>query len=209
MRIEKLKTSPDRVGRYTVCFEDGSVMRLYRQNVEDFGLYSGKELSEAEYEALQTAAGEMSARMRAVRIISASNVSRRDLEKRLIQKGEKEDDARHAVNWLEDLNLVDDRHTAEQIVHSCINKGYGLSRAKQVLFEKRIPKDLWDDVLSEYPDQTEYILSFLRSRLGSGFDQKDIKRAIDALMRRGHSYNSIRKALSELSAEADDYMEDY
>ena len=29
-------------------FEDGSVMRLYRQTVEDFGLYAGKELTEEE-----------------------------------------------------------------------------------------------------------------------------------------------------------------
>ena len=61
-------------------FEDGTSMRLYRQTVEDFGLYSGKELTEDELKALRKAAGEMSAKMRAVRIVSASSVSKRDLE---------------------------------------------------------------------------------------------------------------------------------
>ena len=48
MRIEHLAGSPDRAGRYLVRFEDGTAMRLYRQTVEDFGLYPGLEL-EAEH----------------------------------------------------------------------------------------------------------------------------------------------------------------
>ena len=83
MKVESLKTSPDRAGRYWVTFDDGSKMGLYRQTVEDFALYSGKELDEQEAEALRTAAGQMSAKMRAVRIVSASSVSRKDLEQRL------------------------------------------------------------------------------------------------------------------------------
>ena len=35
-------------------FEDGTSMRLYRQTVEDFGLYSGKELTEDELKAVVT-----------------------------------------------------------------------------------------------------------------------------------------------------------
>ena len=62
MRIDLLKTTPDRAGRYAVHFSDGSVMRLYRQTVEDFGLYSGKELSESDMEALLESAGQMSAK---------------------------------------------------------------------------------------------------------------------------------------------------
>ena len=115
-------------------------MGLYRQTVEDFALYSGKELDEQEAEALRTAAGQMSAKMRAVRIVSAASVSRRDLEARLVRKGEDPQQAKEAVAWMEDLHLVDDRATAEQVVSSCISKGYGLMRAKQALYEKRIPK---------------------------------------------------------------------
>ena len=208
MRIEKLTTSPDRAGRYRVQFEDGSILRLYRQTVEDFGLYAGMEMDAAELARLHTAAGEMSAKMRAVRIVSASSVSKRDLEQRLIQKGEKPDQAKAAVAWMEDLSLLDDRKTAEQVVYRCISKGYGLSRAKQALYEKRIPKDLWEDVLADYPDQAEHILSFLESRLTSGSDDKDIRKAIDALMRKGHSYHHIRRALDQLSFDTDEFPEE-
>ena len=208
MRIDSLKTTPDRSGRYWVTFDDGTKMGLYRQTVEDFGLYSGLELTEKQMDMLRTAAGKMSAKMRAVRIVSATSVSRRDLEERLVRKGEDPNQAREAVQWMEDLHLVDDRNTAEQVVHSCISKGYGLARAKQALYEKRIPKEYWEEALADYPDQAEKIEAFLRSRLDAESDQKDVKRAIDALIRRGHNYGTIRQVLNQISFDAEDFLEE-
>ena len=209
MRIDLLKTSPDRAGRYWVTFSDGSKLGLYRQTVENFGLYTGLELSEEQFESLQKAAGQMSAKMRAVRIVSASSVSKKDLEHRLVQKGENPEQAREAVQWMEDLHLVNDRNTAEQVVHSCISRGYGLQRAKQALYEKRIPKQYWEEALAEYPDQYEKIEAFLRSRLDADSDQKQIRKTIDALIRRGHSYGTIRSVLNGLSFDTDDIYEDF
>ena len=209
MKVESLKTAPDRAGRYWVTFDDGSKMGLYRQTVEDFALYSGKELDEQEAEALRTAAGQMSAKMRAVRIVSASSVSRRDLEARLVRKGEDPQQAKEAVAWMEDLHVVDDRATAEQVVSSCISKGYGLMRAKQALYEKRIPKEYWDEALADYPDQTEKITAFLKSRLDADSDEKQVRRAVDALIRRGHNYGAIRRALDALSFDTEDFQEEF
>lgn len=208
MRIEQLKTTPDRAGRYYVLFEDGVTLRLYRQTVEDFGLYSGLELSQEQYDALCRSAEKMSARMRAIRIVSASGVSKRDLESRLVHKGEKPADARQAVQWLEELHLLDDEKTAEQIVHSCISRGYGPSRAKQVLYEKRIPKELWASALADYPEQTDKLEAFLKTKITNPGDQREVKRAVDALLRRGHSYRAIREALNNLSFDSDDFPGD-
>ena len=156
-------------------------MRLYRQTVEDFGLYTGKELSDREMDALRDAAGRMSAKMRAVRIVSASSVSKRDLEQRLV--------------------LLDDRKVAEQVVARCIAKGYGAARAKQALYEKKVPKQYWEEALADYPDQQDQIQEFLRARLGNEYGERDVKRAVDALLRRGHSYQQIRQALKQLDTE--------
>ncbi len=208
MRIDALKNAPDRAGRYWVTFSDGSRLGLYRQTVEDFGLYPGKELDEQELERLNVEAGKMSAKMRAVRIVSASSVSKRDLQQRLVRKGEDPEQAEAAVAWMEDLHLVDDRATAEQVVRSCIYKGYGLQRAKQALYEKQIPKAYWDEVLEDYPDQLGKIQDFLRARLDADSDEKQKKRAIDALIRRGHSYGAIKKAMDALSFETEDVFED-
>ena len=207
MRIEKLSPAPDRAGRYQVRFDNGDTLRLYRQTVEDFGLYSGMEMTEEDFVRLQESAGQMSAKMRAVRIVAAASVSKDDLPRRLIQKGEGPQQAKAAVDWMSEMSLVDDRATAEHIVARCIAKGYGLSRAKQALYEKRIPKEYWDAVLRDYPDQIDKIMEFLESHLGESPDQKTVKRAVDALLRRGHSYGTIRRAMREMAVDSDEFPE--
>ena len=208
MRIEKLSTTADRAGRYRLTLDDGTILRLYRQTVEDFGLFTGMEMTDEEFARLQVAAGQMSAKMRALRIVSASAVSKQDLTHRLVQKGESPEQAKAAVEWMADLDLLDDRKTAEQIVSSCIRKGYGLARAKQALYEKKIPKSLWDEVLADYPDQASYIREYLCAHLDADADQKQIKKVIDALIRRGHSYGTIRRQLDKLDFDTQEPWED-
>lgn len=188
-------------------FDDGSVLRLYRQTVEDFGLYAGKELSEQELEQLRKVAGAMSAKMRAVRIVAASAVSKKNLQQRLIAKGENPEQAKAAVQWMSDLDLVDDRRLAKQVINRCISKGYGASRAKQALYEKQIPKCYWDEALADYPDQLDVITQYLHDNLSIEADQRSKKRVIDALIRRGHSYGMIRKAMELLSYDTDEIPE--
>lgn len=208
MRIESLKTEPDRAGRFRVTLEDGKTLALYRQTVEDFGLYPGRELSGEEWQRLQDSIGAMSAKMRAVRIVAASSVSKRDLQQRLVQKGEDPTKAADAVAWMEEMRLVDDAETARQIVSRCIAKGYGLQRAKQALYEKKIPKEFWDAALADYPDQNEHILRFLRGKITDKTDDKQVKKAVDALLRRGHSYSEIRNALQRMALDSDEFPEE-
>ena len=199
MRLERLSPKPDGLGRYLLRFSDGSTRRLYRQTIEDFGLYAGMELSQEELTALEESAGEMSAKMRAVRIVTASNVSKRDLERRLTRKGETPENARAAVSWMAELELVDDEKTARQIVERCIARGYGPARARQMLYEKQIPREFWDEALEDYPDQSHWILDYLRTHLGENPDEKQTRRAIDALLRRGHSFGDIHRVLGDIS----------
>ena len=208
MRIDSIAAQPDRAGRHLVKFSDGSSMKLYPQTVEDLGLFSGLELGEEAYEQLRIEAGKMSAKMRAVRIVAAANVSRSDLQSRLVRKGEDPRQASEAVQWMEDMNLVDDRRTAQQIVERCAAKGYGKSRAKQMLYEKRIHREYWEEVLRDYPDMTDSIYKFLCTKLCGEWDERELKRVIDSLLRKGHSYGQIRIALERLKIDADDLQED-
>ena len=194
------------MGRYLVKFSDGSHMKLYRQTVEDFRLYPGMELDSLD--ALRERDGTYSAKLRAVRIVSAAAVSKRDLENRLVRKGETEEQAKEAVRWLSELNLVDDRQTAKQIVSQCVRKGYGLSRAKQALYEKQIPRQLWEEALEGYTDQTAAIVRLLQQKLRHPGDPKQVRRAIDAALRRGHSYGDVKRALEQIGTESD-FEEEY
>ena len=50
-------------------------------------------------------------------------------------------------------------------------------------------------------------MAFLRTRVKNKADEREKKRAIDALLRRGHSYGQIRAAMRQL--DFDEFQEDW
>lgn len=203
MKIESVSEKADRAGQYYLKLSGGGTLRLYPQTVAEFNLYPGRELTEEELTELRKAAGAASAKMRAVRIVSASAVSTRDLERRLQRKGEAPEDAQAAVAWMRELRLVDDLDTARQLVRRGLARGYGSNRLRQMLYEKQIPKELWDEVLADLPEPDEEINRFLNGRLGPEPDRKELKRTIDALLRRGFAWQDIRRCLARRGESMD------
>lgn len=212
MRLDRLEPMPQS-GRVKLVFANGSMLKTQPYLVADFGLYAGMELDEEQFASLCAAVKKASARERAVRIVAASGVSEKELKRRLVQKGEDENDALDAVDWLKELHLIDDAKTAEQIVASAAAKGYGRARIRNLLYEKGIPREYWDEALSSVPPMDDTIDRFLRQRLkGCEPDEKTLKKAVDALLRRGHSWGNIQSALRRyqtgLELEEDDIMEE-
>ena len=209
MKIDRLEPLPSQEHTFRVFLSDGTVVKTQDYVIADLGLFPGAELGEEQLREFLAAAGLASAKNRAVRIVSASGVSKKELERRLTQKGETAQDARAAVQWLSELELLDDAKTAEQLVRSAVHKGYGKARIKQILYEKRIPEEFWEDALSQMPDMDGAVHKFLSQRLkGRDPDQKELKRTIDALLRRGHSWSDIRAGLQRYSASLDADLEE-
>lgn len=209
MKIDRLEPLPSQEHTFRVFLSDGTVVKTQDYVIADLGLFPGAELGEEQLREFLAAAGLASAKNRAVRIVSASGVSKKELERRLTQKGETAQDARAAVQWLSELELLDDAKTAEQLVRSAVHKGYGKARIRQILYEKRIPEEFWEDALSQMPDMDGAVDKFLSQRLkGRDPDQKELKRTIDALLRRGHSWSDIRAGLQRYSASLDADLEE-
>ena len=193
MTIDRIEPVPLQEHVFKLHLSDGTVIRTQDYVIADLGLYPGVQMDAEKLQQLQDAAGLASAKNRAVRIISASGVSKRELERRLTQKGETVQDAKAAVEWLSDLELLDDAKTAEQLVRSAVCKGYGRARIKQMLYEKSIGKEHWEQALSLIPEMDEAIDRYLAAHLGNEIpDQKQTKKITDALLRRGHSWEDIR-----------------
>ena len=202
MKVEAIESTRSPQGKLRVRFDDGSSLTVLPSAMAELGLYQGMEIPDGAMESIRNTCAKASARERAVRIISAATVSKKELAHRLIQKGEREEDAKQAVQWLEELKLLDDAQAAEQIVRSGAAKGYGAARIKQMLYEKRIPKDYWDAALELLPPQDDAIDSFLQRRFrGRQPDRAECKRASDALLRRGHSWSDIRRALERYAPD--------
>ncbi|MBQ1410622.1 MAG: regulatory protein RecX [Oscillospiraceae bacterium] len=185
-------------GRAAVVFDDGTTVKLLPQTVAEQGLFPGMELTDAALASLKSANAAVSAKQRAVRIISAAAVSKGELRQRLTQKGETPEDAQNAVRWLEELNLLDDAETARQIVSRGVSRGYGVERIKQMLYAKRIPKEYWDEALATVPDMSDALEEFLRKRLGPEPDEKTLRSATQAAIRRGFTWTDVREALEQI-----------
>ena len=200
MKLEKLEPL-DSPNYLRLIFEDGKRLKAPAFKVVELGLTPGAEVTPEAFLALENAQSLASCKERAVRILTASGLSKKELQKRLVQKGESEEDTEAAVAWLEELHLIDDLETAKQLVRSACLRGYGAARAKSILYEKGIPKELWDEALAELSEMDDAIDTFLRRKLdGRTLDAKQIKKTVDALLRRGHSYHDIQAGLRRYEA---------
>jgi len=200
MKLEKIEPL-DSPNYLRLIFEDGKRLKAPAFKVVELGLTPGAEVTPEVFLALENAQSLASCKERAVRILTASGLSKKELQKRLVQKGESEEDAEAAVAWLEELHLIDDLETAKQLVRSACLRGYGAARAKSILYEKGIPKELWDEALEELSEMDGAIDTFLRRKLdGRTLDAKQIKKTVDALLRRGHSYHDIQAGLRRYEA---------
>ena len=197
MILQKLTAVGADGSRVMLWFDDGTKMRVAARIITEQGLYAGKALSEEDLAALQEAARRASAKDRAVRIVSTTAISERELKRRLVQRGESAEDAAEAADWLRDLGALDDEAMARRIVRRCADKGYGALRARQELQQKGIPREYWEEALAQYPDMSEAIDRFLAQKLRDrNPDRKEINRVIAALQRRGYSWEEIRSALN-------------
>lgn len=191
--------------RVMLHLSDGSRMKVAARVVIDQGLYQGMELSEDDLAGLLDAAQRASAKDRAIRIVSTTSVSEKELKRRLVQRGERPEDAEEAAAWLKDLGAVDDAAMAKRVVQRCVDKGYGGARIRQELYTKGIPKQYWDEVLGDLPDMSEAIDRFLGQKLrGRDPDQKELNRVIAALQRRGHSWEDIHSGLRRYQIELEE-----
>ncbi len=202
MRIERIEPSRHKKGRVLVFLEDGSCLKITEQELLDFGLRSGDVLDGESLERLKTAAGVSNARAAAADIIGKRAMSRRDLEKKLQEKGASEQEARYAAEWLEAIGALNDREYAAALVRHYGGMGYGPARIREKLYEKGVPRDLWEDALEELPESDSQIDTFLQKKLrGQIPDEKEKRRLTNALMRRGYSWSDIKSAWNRLGEE--------
>ena len=202
MRIDRIEASRHKRGRVLVFLADGSLLKVTEQELLTFGLRSGDELDEETLGRLKEAAGVSNIKTTAADLIGRRAMSRRDLEKKLQEKGASEAEARYAGEWLEAIGALDDAAYAAALVRHCGDMGYGPRRAKEKLREKGVPQEFWEEALEELPPDGRQIDRFLQNKLrGRAPDEKEKKRLTDALLRRGFSWSEVKSAWSCYGSE--------
>ncbi len=203
MVIEELKPSKRVRDRWLAVLEDGSILRVSKNQIADFALYTGRELSDEEADRLTQAIEKENFRSHALRVVTDTPKSRKMLLKILEEKDCQPEQAAEIADWLEDMGLLDDRRYATDVAELYVRKGYGVRKIRDELYRRGIPRELWDEALEQIKeeDNASAIDAFLEKKLRGSHDPKDVKRASDALARRGYRWPEISDALRRYGME--------
>ena len=134
--------------------------------------------------------------------------SEKEVRKKLREKGASDADIDTVVALCIDYGFINDAEYAGMIVRHYAAMGYGPGRIRTEFAHRGIPKELWDDAMEEFPEDTETIDRLLAARLRGKdpTDRKERDKAANALFRKGYSWSDIRAALARYGAE-DDFAE--
>lgn len=136
-------------------------------------------------------------RAKAMAMLDRRQMSRAQLVKKLVEKGEQAGDAEEAADWLCEIGALNDGNYAEMLVRHYSQKGFGRHRIKTELFSRGIDRETADAALMGAEPSREAIDRFVGARLkGQKPDKKELQRLYAALSRRGHGYDEIKDALS-------------
>ncbi len=182
MVIEKLEPSQHHKGRWLVWFEDGSLQRVGEGDVVGLGLYTGKELTDEEADAL-IAAGERSRMMdKAAELLALRPLSRKELLDKLTELPRKphrrkadqpeeetppdpetiqrqrealRQSAASVADRLEELGLINDRSYAVTVAQHYAGKGYGPRKIRDEMYRRGVPREYWDEAIEALQEQQQ------------------------------------------------------
>ena len=229
MIIQKLEPSQHKEGRWLVWLEDGSVVRVGEGDVVSLGLYAGKELSDAEGDAL--AATETRAKLmeRAVELLSLRPMSRKELLDKLCapprpkkgkypydkldgepdpealqnQREALREQAEGVADRLTGLGLLNDAEYACMLARHYALKGYGPRKLRDELYRRGVPREFWEDALAGAEPNGSQIDKLARQKLrGAEPTRENLKKVSDYLARRGYGWEDISSALERIREDS-------
>ena len=84
--------------------------------------------------------------------------------------------------------------------------GYGEAKIRDELYRRGVPRELWEDALSQSPDAQEAIARVIAQKTkGRVLDEKGRKRLSDMLLRRGFAWRDVRAAIAQISENATEF----
>lgn len=204
MVIQELKPSRRVEGRWLAVLEDGSILRVGEGEVVSFALYTGKELSEEEAAQLQDAARRSGLKTRAIELLMRKPQSRKELVRKLLEWEASEEEASAICDRMEELGYLNEGEYAGRIVRHYAAKGFGERKIRDELYRRGVPREYWEEALEGLEDPAEDIDAFLRRKLKGDTEPKALKRAADALARRGYRWEDIKDGLRRYGTEIEE-----
>ncbi len=198
----------DRYKGSTFCieFEDGEKIYLNSSIVSEYSLKPEVSIPQEALEQIVFENDCRRAKERALYLLEYRDHSFKELYDKL-ERNYSEDICDTVMEKMCELGLIDDEKYAEKLARNlCEVKKYGKYRARFEMQKKGIDRELIDELLEQYEEDTDERLVELVERKYSRYlvDRKGVAKVTNALVRLGYSYSDIREALEKFMDEVED-----
>lgn len=202
MRIERVEPSKHKKNRILVFLEGGQLLKITENELLHYDLRPGADLPEETVEELKKSAQASQMKARGAQLTGSRMLSKKQVVEHLTRRGGDRAAAEDTARWLEELGAVDEAAYGAAIIRHYSAAGYGPGRIRQELNHRGIPRDLWEELLSQMPPAEEAAERYLRARCrNKTVDEALLRKLSAALQRRGFSWQDIQASLRRLESE--------
>lgn len=199
--IEKYKGST-----YCIEFEDGDKLYLNSSIISQFSLKPEVEIPESALDEIVFENDFRRAKERALYLLDYRDHSYQELFKKL-EKNYSDDICYAVMEKMVELRVINDRKYAVNLARQYVEvKHFGKYRASSEMYKKGLDKELIEEILEPYEDETLERLDALVEKKYARYlvDKKGEQKVKSALVRQGYSYSDIKAVLENYLYEEED-----
>ena len=133
---------------------------------------------------------------------------KRELAKKLADKGYEEQEINEAADKLSELKLLDDFSYACMLVRHYGSRGYGIYKIKHELAKRLIDADTIAAAIEAQYDgsDTAALVKMIEKKLaGTGRERKDVDKAARYCASKGYTWEQISEAMSLIKTKDEDF----
>lgn len=194
--------------KFSVFVDDEFAFSLAKSDIVFFKLDIGEEISEKKFKYIYDEVVMIKAKNRAAKFLGASKKTEKAVYDKLIESGFDEDVCEKVIADLKKYGYVDDYDYALTYIGDRIRLNPRSAFAiKTELRQKGVKDSIINSALEEAGiDEIGDIKRLIEKKTGGvdDLDDRERKRLIDFLMRRGYSYGKIKEAITHFD---DDFEE--
>ncbi len=192
--------------RIKVFIDDMFAFVLYPQDMKQYHIVVGEEVSETVYEELYRDVVLRRAKQKAMNLLMRCDQTEHMIRQKLEQAYYPRKAIEDTIAFLYSYHYLDDVRFCEHyiLLHS---EHMGRQDMKQKLLQKGVDSSVISRCMeSASIDDRQVLLRLIQKRIGNQqhFSQKEWEKMLSYFMRKGFSYHIIRECFSELGIVCDD-----
>lgn len=196
MHIVRIDKKSDK--KQIVYFDNDTFCPLYTSEIKKYGIDADTDISEDTYREVYDMVVQKRAKLRAMNILQKFDKTERQLSEKLLQDGYDSDTVCAVIEYLKSYRYIDDYRYAENYYeYHCETESR--SAIKNKLLQKGISADILEKIITDdLYDETALDRLIEKKQIREKCtDAESYRKQVGFLIRKGFSYDLIRRKLSE------------